>query len=292
MGYFRSGLTITSALGALVTLFSVLGPRTQASELILSLWGLMTVPSLVLAAAAFTARAYQASVLAVLSSAIMLTGTLPSLSPRSVVLDPDHHVVWANVLGKAEAIEATLSYADSVGADLVLIAEWPARGYTLPTDEWHLLSPACSGQPVTAIARDRSVSCHKPEPDQRGSVTVDIGEDDLTLIAMHAAAPFVQNGVRDRRQHLQQAVSLAGSGGPAVIVGDFNAVPWSPALNVLTDRGFQRATIGARATWLGRHHVTGLAIDHAFGRDVDLDLQVGPSIGSDHYPILIRMKSR
>ncbi|MEO1657063.1 MAG: endonuclease/exonuclease/phosphatase family protein [Pseudomonadota bacterium] len=281
------GLTAVTGLGAVITLLSLLGPRTQGTELLLSLWGVMTMPALVLTTVAFVVRARWASIFGLVSSGLMLVGTLPHLTTTAAIPEPAHTLVWSNVLGKPDAIYNTIAYAEDMGADLVLVGEWPKGAPVELPEGWRLVSASCRGQPVTALSRASHMLCERPSTDRRGSVVLTLG--DTTVVATHASAPFVPNGVPNRALHLEEAATLAAARTPAVIVGDFNTVPWSPAFQPLQKAGFERAPIGAKATWLGKHHTTGLAIDHAFGRDVDLEMRVGPHTGSDHYPILVRI---
>lgn len=288
MSRLHQALNILSMLGALAAAFSLLGPKTQASELLLSLWGMMSVPSLILTTASVCMRLKWAAALGFFSSTVVLAGTLPSLHASPNVPDPSFTLVWSNVLEQPDAVYATITYAEDTNADIVLIGEWPTWAEVQLPAAWSLVSSSCRGQPVTALSRGKSAVCQRSLHHHRGSVVIRI--EDVTIVAMHAAAPFVPDGIAARTEHFERAIVSSANGGPAIVVGDFNTVPWSPALDPFAHAGFTRAGIGARTTWLGKHHTTGLAIDHAFGRDLELEVSVGPFTGSDHYPILVQAK--
>ena len=73
-----------------------------------------------------------------------------------------------------------------------------------------------------------------------------------------------------------------------LVVGDFNATPWSADLRAfVTENGLSGVnTLATWPVWLG---FAGIPIDHAFvSHDLRiLTFETGPDIGSDHLPLLI-----
>lgn len=111
--------------------------------------------------------------------------------------------------------------------------------------------------------------------------------------------PFPPLGARAAHWRDQQLGELADwlSGDPgALLLGDLNTTPWSAAYRELRTRADLR---DARAgyfpwpTWYagGLASVMALPIDHVLvGHDWQvLDYRVGPDIGSDHRPVLVRL---
>ena len=81
---------------------------------------------------------------------------------------------------------------------------------------------------------------------------------------------------------------LAEVDGPKIVVGDFNATPWSAGLRAFRSEN-ELSGFNTRATWPIWLGFAGIPIDHAFvSRDLGiLEIETGPDIGSDHRPILI-----
>ena len=100
---------------------------------------------------------------------------------------------------------------------------------------------------------------------------------------MRRAAPIVAGVVKN----LDSSSLLLG--------GDFNSTPWSFARR-RDDRAFglQRLTRGMFSwpAWAGA--LTAFPIDHVYaGADWRLlDVRRGPNLGSDHYPLVVRVARR
>jgi endonuclease/exonuclease/phosphatase (EEP) superfamily protein YafD len=78
---------------------------------------------------------------------------------------------------------------------------------------------------------------------------------------------------------------------PTVLAGDLNATPWSSAFSGLAQLGLRRAS-GFTATWpavlqgvLGPPNDQALVTQHW----AVVARQVGPLLGSDHLPVLVRL---
>lgn len=121
-------------------------------------------------------------------------------------------------------------------------------------------------------------------------VTFDEALKRLHLIGVHLMRPI--DSYRGSLREVQQIASLVRErrGGPTVVIGDFNLTGWSR--NFAT---FQKAS-GLRhmgkfmPTWpAGARRLPQLAIDHAFASpDIAFEsVGLGPSVGSDHKPIIV-----
>jgi endonuclease/exonuclease/phosphatase (EEP) superfamily protein YafD len=115
----------------------------------------------------------------------------------------------------------------------------------------------------------------------------------LRVIALHAAPPF-GDGVPIQEQQLETAARLAAEAHQrrAVLAGDLDLTPWSPAFaellarSGLVDTGPRR---GLTATWLSWLPFVGLMIDHVL---VSPDIRVagnrlGAQLGSEHFPVIV-----
>ena len=111
----------------------------------------------------------------------------------------------------------------------------------------------------------------------------------LHIAGFHLFPPLTPRRLARRNEQLAIAGDLlAEADAPTLLVGDFNATPWSAGLrafqseNDLSGSNFQ-------ATWPVSFGFAGIPIDHAFAsRDLPiLKIDTGPDIGSDHRPVLI-----
>ena len=122
-------------------------------------------------------------------------------------------------------------------------------------------------------------------------VTVDVQTPirRLHVVGLHVFPPITPHRFAWRNEQLATAGHiLAGTDGPKLVVGDFNATPWSAGLRAFQSDndllGFN--TQPTWPIWLG---FAGIPIDHAFvSPDLRiLEIKTGPDIGSDHRPLLI-----
>ena len=111
----------------------------------------------------------------------------------------------------------------------------------------------------------------------------------LHVAGFHLFPPMTPQRRAWRNEQLAIAGDLlAGVDAPKLVVGDFNATPWSAGL-----RAFQSehdlSGFNSQATWPVSFGFAGIPIDHAFAsRDLPiLRIETGPDIGSDHRPVLI-----
>lgn len=116
----------------------------------------------------------------------------------------------------------------------------------------------------------------------------------VALVALHPMPPLNHAYAAARDATLaDESARLARTGQPALMAGDFNASPWSRSLFAI-DPTLQRAS-GLAPTWpnaLGRLSL--LPLDHVFasGHWRTVDNGLGPDLGSDHRPVVVRLQLR
>lgn len=129
----------------------------------------------------------------------------------------------------------------------------------------------------------------------------------VTVFNLHPVPPL-GNGARIRDAEIALFGEVAGSiKGPVVVVGDFNMTPWSPHFKAFRQKSGLRTADDGRyksPTWptkgiLGTaallpeplKFLTRIPIDYVlFSRDIRLVRQeIGPSSGSDHFPLLVEL---
>lgn len=118
----------------------------------------------------------------------------------------------------------------------------------------------------------------------------------LSIANIHPDKPDEHWKTINRAIYLGRIAGLANerrkAGDAVVVIGDFNATPWSASLRQFAKRtGLRNANDGRifSATWnVWQPHR--MLIDHAFLSSdwTLLGTAIGPSVGSDHRPLLIR----
>ncbi len=121
-----------------------------------------------------------------------------------------------------------------------------------------------------------------------------VGE--VALLGIHPLSPTNERRASIRDAQLRYAAEWAEAGdGRRVIVGDFNATPWSYAFRRLeAQSGLVNSLdgFGVQATFpAGVNPLFRVSIDHLLHSDgLEVrDRRLGPSFGSDHYPLLVEL---
>jgi len=124
--------------------------------------------------------------------------------------------------------------------------------------------------------------------------TLDIRFDSFRVLLTHPIPPLGRVASRQRDALLMAvASSVAESGLPTLIAGDFNQTPWSPRFQKVKRTGGLRDSSQGRwinNTWqIYPTFMGGLAIDHVLHTpDIKvLERKVGGDLGSDHRPVVV-----
>jgi endonuclease/exonuclease/phosphatase (EEP) superfamily protein YafD len=127
---------------------------------------------------------------------------------------------------------------------------------------------------------------------------VDAGGQRIRFLGLHTHWPITPALAAARDEALRGAAALASAADlPVVLLGDLNATPDSPAFSRLLDEAGLRDAMhgrGWRPTWLAELWPLALRIDHVLvssGLCVE-HAAVGPALGSDHRPVVARLRSR
>lgn len=116
------------------------------------------------------------------------------------------------------------------------------------------------------------------------------GGRDWVLYAVHPMPPLSPVFFNERNALMADIAQRAAHDAlPAVVAGDFNASPWSSAFAPLQAQGLRRAT-GWLPTWHGL--LGGLPLDHIVASATHwrvVQSQVGPDVGSDHWPVVAQL---
>jgi len=115
----------------------------------------------------------------------------------------------------------------------------------------------------------------------------------FTLVGVHALPPVTRECAKRRDLFLRHLARLAsGHKTPLLLAGDFNMTSWSPGFrDLVRTSGLRdsRKGFGAHATWPSGSILLRIPLDHCLvSEDIEvLNRDVGPDVGSDHFPIVV-----
>ena len=115
----------------------------------------------------------------------------------------------------------------------------------------------------------------------------------FAILGAHALPPIRPRGVRWRNEQFADTAAFVRElHTPVLLLGDLNATPWSHAFSKLLDDAGLRDSAAGRGyqpTWPAANPLLRIPIDHCLhssGIEV-VDRQVGPDVGSDHFPLIV-----
>ncbi|GGH56868.1 hypothetical protein GVY41_12805 [Frigidibacter albus] len=216
--------------------------------------------------------------------------------PLAADMQPELRVLFFNVLHENAAnAERIAQAARDSGADVLAFAETGALEAVLPglrEDYPHMVG--CESECQTVVLSKVPMAASNPESGPMGwhgtfalvTLTPEEGEA-FTLIVAHKLKPWFAGQVEG--QDAQFESRLNDIAGPMVVVGDFNAAPWSAPSRALIDATGLRAPRLPVPTWPVEAGRFGVPIDNIFVRGGArlTDLQpFGDDLGSNHRGLL------
>jgi endonuclease/exonuclease/phosphatase (EEP) superfamily protein YafD len=287
-----------------VTLFSFLGSATWLGELTTHFRPHLAAAALVVMALAAVSRARLA---ALAGAACLLANAAPLVPYLGGTAVAAHQgsvfrVLTVNLHTDGADYESVAALIERERPDLVALTEIGPRTAPLVERVRDLLPTTLGGEregpfEVLLLTRwrpeayrvDRSVGPQFPVSRVRLC-----RETCLDVVALHAARPLDDGGSWRSAQLALAARLAADREGPAVLVGDLNLTPWSPAFGRLLDASSLRDTAlgrGIAPTWLSSIPFIGLPIDHVLvSPDIAVQARrVGPDVGSDHFPVIAEL---
>lgn len=195
---------------------------------------------------------------------------------------------------RAEQPDVIILYEISpdFAAQLTNLKDYPFRALVPQDDPFGIA--VLSRLPLTTVRVARDV-----QQIPRIEADVTVAGRVVKLYAEHPMPPINAAAYVARDQKLAaRATALCQSGQPGILAGDLNTTAWSSALRSLQKPGLARAT-ALVPTWpalagsLGRM-LPGIPIDNILVTSDWIVTQRtrGPWIGSDHYPVLVRLAWR
>lgn len=265
--------------------------------------------TLLLAAAGLIGLGWlRAALAAVVLALVNLVVVAPLWVAPPAVVDnaaPTLRVLWHNVHGvgedNTEALARSITIAD---VDVVLLGNASGR---LADELAGLLSPydvvdagAADGSlAVVGLAR---VPVRAVDPVDLGdrsrlglALTADLGPRTVHMLAIHPRSPRTPERARARDAQLEAAGEWAGEqAGATLVVGDFNATPWSHGFRRVANAGglhSSQAGFGLQPTWAAGTGPLMVPIDHALHGDglTTVDRRTGPALGSAHRSLIVEL---
>ena len=223
-------------------------------------------------------------------------------SPAEATGGESISLVSFNVEASGVARERVMRWIDGTNADVVFILESSA--------EWE--------QSSTSAAADYAIQSELPEGRKFGitvltkndvdtellrlgsgrdpvmRVEMSLEDRPLVIYAFHARPATSESGAEMRNSLLEQVAELVDDeADPVIVIGDLNATPWSSAFrNLKSDAALINSLdgFGLQPSWPGDlpFGLT-IPIDHMLHTSelTTVDRSVGPSLGSDHRPLLV-----
>lgn len=259
---------------------------------------------------------FQRRPMAVVASAALMAVNaapiVPYVMPQpqdAVAATSPLRVMTYNMHGRKTRRDAFLEYVQTEQPDVVLLTEVPPE-YGWLSDklgaDYRYRFDGIPGLPhdVVLFSRWPIVETQTDRSVNRGFpvLAADLCQEDkdggacVRLVGLHAIAPFGQRFASWQVSQFNIAARFARAAphGKAMVVGDLNATPWSPAFHrLLTEGGLRDAALGrsVTATWTSRQPMVGLAIDHVLASPqiIAQGYEVGPDLGSDHLPVIAEL---
>jgi endonuclease/exonuclease/phosphatase (EEP) superfamily protein YafD len=272
---------------------------------------------LALAAAAVTAlavvtRRRRAAAFALLAAAVNAFLVLPFLfptapadpAPESEVLE----LTFLNVKIRAADVTELAAHLRDRNDDVVILAATTGRWADAFAEADSGLTPVMgadfvSGLELTVLVRDpgAAVEVRQLTAEKRSAyvaVDVELEGQLVRILGTHPVSPLTPSRAARRDAHLEWlAGEIAGMTEPVVLFGDLNLTPWSAHFEpFLATAGLRdaRREHGLQPSWPASMGPLGIPIDHALHSPElrIVDWQLGPSFGSDHRSVHVRVARR
>lgn len=150
---------------------------------------------------------------------------------------------------------------------------------------------------VTVLARPDIEPLPLPNPvtGEAAALSIVLGTERVVVLGLHPPSPTTSDRAAARDRMLDTAAEWAATRrGEIIVVGDLNASPWSHAFRNLRIEGRLVDSLrgrGLQPTWPAGWGPLMITIDHALHSEglAVADRRTGPSLGSTHRPLIVRM---
>lgn len=254
----------------------------------------------IMAALLFAARWPRTGGVALVGAAINAAVILPLFLGEGRTIPPEEplRVMSYNLLSSNEQFGEVIGYIRELDADIVFLHEasrpWEMalEGAELPYQvtlsrsqdlTFGTLVLSRPGDPVTSFGFTTG-----------GARAVEVSHDGIAVLGIHPLAPTTARRSALRNAQMEFAADWSREQeGPHLVVGDFNATPWSYPFRQLlseTDMINSQSGFGIEPTFpADGFFFFRVPIDHLLHSPelVVADRRRGPRMGSDHFPVVV-----
>ncbi len=232
------------------------------------------------------------------SAAEIVSETTEAAPPRTL------SVMALNVYMDNEEYGTISDYLREEAADVVMLSEnkpalMRALGETLGDLYPHLYDESTRGTyGLALLSRYPLEEAKSVSLGGRGRRVIEVTLAEparITLFGVHPLPPLGSRWAARRNDEIAKIGTLVQrTTNPVVLLGDFNASPWSRPLAQLTETTalrFANLGFGIRPTWSYRSPLLSAPIDHIFvSRAWQVSsYRVGRAVGSDHLPVVAEL---
>lgn len=208
-------------------------------------------------------------------------------------------LVHANVNAYNDNFEAALHFFRDTDPDVLVIVEasdpWVAALEPLKEELPHVFSATRGRMGVMLMSRYPMTARAEYYERRNPTVVADVETPNgaLRVLGTHPRSPATARRSHRRDVQLEAIASFVRGGTePTVLLGDLNTTPWGHAFRGLVDTSGLRDTsrgVGYQWSWPASFWPLAIPIDHALiSKELRLlDRRMGPSIGSDHLPLVV-----
>jgi endonuclease/exonuclease/phosphatase (EEP) superfamily protein YafD len=213
-----------------------------------------------------------------------------------------YRVLYANVLTENQQHTPLRELIQSSDPDFVALLEVNQAWI----DDLNLPALGYSYSIVEARSDNFGVALYSRVPIKQGQIhrfgrrdiptivaTMSVDDTPLTLVLTHPTPPKSEKTAWHRNIHMRELAEFVSDlDGNIILAGDLNSSSWSPFFRdwlEVSQLDDSRRGFGIQATWPTNNRLLHVPIDHYLTSDrVQVqERQVGPKIGSDHFPLLM-----
>lgn len=167
---------------------------------------------------------------------------------------------------------------------------------------YRLQTPVRDGFSICLLSKtlleDTEITYHGPTETPLLQAKVQINGKRYQIYSAHPKPALNKKWHVDRLSYFadiqQEMAKNKDEGCPIVVMGDFNSVPWEKHFTEFLDTVGLKSTIkdqGYKVTWPVYLPLMGIPMDHILiSKNTPYsNVQVGPTVGSDHYPLSLNL---
>jgi endonuclease/exonuclease/phosphatase (EEP) superfamily protein YafD len=188
-----------------------------------------------------------------------------------------------DVIALQEVSDQTIATVDQLQRDYPYLAYCPNHHRVRDDMVLSRIAPVSS----------ESLGC-KASPDGHSAVpylTLRVAGRPFTVVSVHLSWPYPG----PQQAHIDALAQIFPAlPGPLILAGDFNAAPWSHAMQRIQQASDTHLIGGIRHSWFHKRRPhPGLPLDHVLLPDRlhAQTIEVGEFVGSDHRPVLVKIGS-